>query len=472
LIPSLQRQIDNPLLPLLAEKERRRRVRERVVKRVATVEDFKAYVLKANPKFKWYGHCEKIARVLIRIANDEIKRAMFFVPPRHSKSETISRLFSGYYLSLHPERFVGINSYSAELAYTLSRAARENFQRNGGVVKSDAAAVKHWETEQGGGLWAAGVGGPITGKGFHLGIIDDPLKNAEEAGSETIREKQKEWYGSTFYTREEPGGAIIIIQTRWHQDDLSGWLLSQENEDDQPERWHVVSFEAIKEDDRPEIPSTCSLEPDHRAKGEALCPERYGVEKLTKIAARVGGYFWTALFQQRPTAKEGAFFKVAKMDIESAAPVGLRMCRGWDLAATENAGDFTAGVKIGKAPDGLWWILDVARGQWGADTVERQLVQTAKLDGNQVKIATSRSWSGRKRAIATTHANAAGFPVSAERISGDKETRAFNFAAQVNAGNVRIVEGFGTKHSLKNSEHFHKARMTIRLMRLRMHSID
>jgi len=412
-----------------------------LVKRVATVEDFKGYVLTANPRFQWYAHCEKLAGVLVRIANDEIKRAMFFVPPRHSKSETISRLFSGYYLSIHPEKFVGINSYSAELAYTLSRVSRENFQRNGGKVKSDAAAVKHWETEQGGGLWAAGVGGPITGKGFHLGIIDDPLKNAEEANSETIRAKQKEWYSSTFYTREEPGGAIIVIQTRWHEDDLSGWLLSEENEEEEPERWHIVNFEAIKEEEPPAIPTTCSLEPDSRVKGEALCPERYDVDKLRKISSRVGAYFWGALFQQRPTAKEGSFFKVANLKIEAAAPVGLKMCRGWDLAATEGAGDFTAGVKIGRAPDLTWWVLDVKRGQWGANTVESELKQTAALDGNTVRISLPQDpgQAGKGQAIQLTRM-LAGYPVQTERVSGDKETRAFNFAAQVNAGNVRIIK--------------------------------
>lgn len=407
----------------------------------ATLAGFRTFVAKANPKFVWYAHCEALAKVLIRVANDEFRRVMVFMPPRHSKSEEVSRLFSAYYLSLHPDRWIGINSYAAELAYTLSRSARENFQRNAGRVKSDASAVKHWETYEGGGLWAAGVGGPITGKGFHLGIIDDPLKNAEEAASETIRNKQREWYGSTFYTREEPGGAIVIIQTRWHEDDLSGWLLSEE-QGDEPERWHVVSFEALKERDAPKLPETCTLEPDLRSEGEALCPERYSVERLKKIAERVGGYFFSALFQQRPTAKEGSFFKVAQLKVEGAAPAGLTLCRGWDLAATEQGGDYTAGARIGKAPDGLWWITDVARGQWGPDEVERQLLLTSALDGRG-----SRLWlpqdpgqAGKKQASHLTRL-LAGYVVKAEPVTGDKQTRAAAFAAQVNAGNVRMVRG-------------------------------
>jgi predicted phage terminase large subunit-like protein len=172
----------------------------------------KGFIATVNPRFNFYQHCELLADVLERVASGEIKRLLVQLPPRHSKSELVSRLFSAYYLTKNPSHFVGINSYSAELAYTLSRASRENYQRFGGVVKSDAAAVKHWENYDGGGVWAAGVGGSITGKGGNLLLIDDPLKNSEEAASEVIREKQKEWYSSTFYTRAEPDAAIVIIQ--------------------------------------------------------------------------------------------------------------------------------------------------------------------------------------------------------------------------------------------------------------------
>ncbi len=153
---------------------------------------------------------------------------MVFMPPRHSKSETVSRLFTAYYLYRHPERFVGLASYGADLAYTLSRAARDNFVKACGQLSKAAKAVKQWLTSTGGGLWAAGVGGPATGKGFHLGVIDDPIKDAEEAASDKIRQRNKDWLSSVFQTREEPGGAIVVLQTRWHEDDLSGYLLSME----------------------------------------------------------------------------------------------------------------------------------------------------------------------------------------------------------------------------------------------------
>ncbi len=234
---------------------------------------------------------------------------MVFMPPRHFKSETISRLFTAYYLYRHPERWVGLSSYGATLAYNLSANARDNYSKVGGALKSEGSEM--WETTSGGGMWAAGVGGPITGKGFHLGIVDDPVKNAEEASSATIREKHKAWWQSTFYTRQEPGAAIIIIQTRWHEDDLSGWLLAQESGDDgEPEGWHVVCMPAIAEP-MPPLPATVTVEPDLRAAGDALCPERYDAVKLARIRRKVGDAVWAALYQQRPTPAEGSIFQRA-----------------------------------------------------------------------------------------------------------------------------------------------------------------
>ena len=174
-------------------------------------------------------------------------------------------------------------------------------------------------------------------------MIDDPLKNAQDAASEVIREGQKDWYASTFYTREEPGGAIIVVQTRWHEDDLSGWLLSQEGADDEPERWHIVNLPAIAEEAHDPFPQTCTVEPDWRKQGEPLCPERYPAKKLRTIEKRVGDYVWGALYQQRPKAKDGAFFKVGLIQKVAAAPPGLRGIRGWDIASTAGAGDYSAG---------------------------------------------------------------------------------------------------------------------------------
>jgi predicted phage terminase large subunit-like protein len=270
---------------------------------------FREFVERVRPQYQWYRHCEVLAQVLQRVADGDLKRVMVFMPPRHGKSELATKLFPAYFLYCNPQKWVGISSYAADLSYTFSRRNREHYQDTGGLLRGDAAAVKHWETIEGGGLWAAGVGGPITGKGYSLGVIDDPLKNHEEAFSDRIREKQQEWYGSTFYTRAEADAAIVLIMTRWHEADLAGYLLNEETTDEEPERWHIVNFEALKEEHPREFPPTCTIEPDWRQPGEPLCPERFTLKRLLTICRRVGSYFWNALYQQRPTAADGDVFK-------------------------------------------------------------------------------------------------------------------------------------------------------------------
>lgn len=284
----------------------------RVLSQVTTEPlSFPGFVDLVNPKYQWTKPLDTLARTLQLVANDKLHRVMIFMPPRHGKSELVSRLFSAYYLFRHPDRWVGINSYGSDLAFTLAFAARDNYIRAGGILDSRSRAVDNMRTGSGGGMWAAGVGGPITGKGFHLGIIDDPLKNMEEADSITIREKHREWYNSTFYTREEPGGSIVIIQTRWHADDLSGWLLKREHESkgsDEAENWVILNMPALYEAPQP-FPATCRVIQDRRAVGEPLNPNRYTAERLLQIKAKVQERVWSALYQQSPTVEGGNIFK-------------------------------------------------------------------------------------------------------------------------------------------------------------------
>lgn len=410
--------------------------------------------LVSNGKYQWYPYCVRLAHVLQRVADGKITRLMVFMPPRHGKSEIVSRLFSAYFLYRYPERFVGLNSYAADLAYTFSRAAKDNYLYADGVIRGDARSVKHWETGAGGGMWAAGVAGPIAGKGFSLGIIDDPTKNAEEAASETIRKKQKAWFDSTFSTREEPGAAIVIIQTRWHEDDLSGYILTKEEQE--PEHWHIIHFEAIKEAESPEYPETCTIEPDLREEGEALAPLRYPIEKLKKFLNRIGSYFFGALFQQRPKPHEGNLFKRDWFELVDFIPDRCRRIRYWDKAGTEGGGAFSCGVLLAYDPQAkCYFIEDLVRGQWSAGRREAIILQTAQLDAAAYGRLNVEIWieqepgSGGKESAENTIKNLGGFTVKADRPTGDKVLRARPLAAQAEAGNVKVKNAKWTRDYLE-----------------------
>jgi len=276
------------------------------------------------------------------------------------------------------------------------------------------------------------------------------VKNAQDAMSETIREGQKEWYRSTFYTREEPeGGAICVIQTRWNEDDLCGWLLSEEEQGDEPERWHIVNLPALAEDRPQRFPATCTVEPDWRLPGEPLCPERYSERQLHRIRERVGSYYWAALYQGHPQPREGNYFKRAWFEIVPGSPSEARRVRYWDKAATALGGDYTSGVRMA-CHQGVFYVEDVVRGQWAPAERDAIMRQTAQLDrtlarelsGGDVKIGIEREGgSAGKDSEATTTRMMAGFPVKHFPATGSKEVRADALASQAQAGNVKIVSG-------------------------------
>jgi len=186
-------------------------------------------------------------------------------PPRHGKSLLAAQMFPAWYLGRHPDRFAISASYGQELADDFGRKVRnlvsDPLHRAifpGCRLSDDSSSMRRFNTTAGGSYYAVGRGGPITGRGAHLLIIDDPIKDREEAQSEAIRHGLHEWYSSVAYTRLQPGAAIVLIQTRWHQDDLAGWLLREHVE----EGWEVVSFPAIAERDE-----------GFRREGEPLWPK-------------------------------------------------------------------------------------------------------------------------------------------------------------------------------------------------------
>ena len=216
------------------------------------------------------------------------------MPPRHGKSMLTSQYFPAWYIGTYPDRRVIFTSYEADFAMSWGRKARDVIERQGqafGIkVRGDSSAAIRWDVDgHTGGMVTAGVGGPITGKGADLLIIDDPVKNDEEARSPRQREKIFEWFRSTAYTRLEPNGAIVLIMTRWHQEDLAGRLLEQKEE-----QWDLLNLSALAHEN----------DPLGRKPGEALWPARFSVEKLQAIRKTIGPYWWSCLYDQKP-GREG-----------------------------------------------------------------------------------------------------------------------------------------------------------------------
>jgi predicted phage terminase large subunit-like protein len=387
---------------------------------------FGAWLNDVTPAFTWdAAHLLYIRAQLDRVTRGDIDRLMLFVPPRHGKSELATVRYPVWRMECDPTLTVIVGAYNKLLADSFSRKARriahERF-----ALDDERKAADEWQTEQGGVFRAAGVGTGVTGKGARLIVIDDPVKSREEANSPAYRERVWNWYRDDLYTRLEPGGAIILIMTRWHEDDLAGRILASE---DGP-NWTVVSLPALAEDD----------DPLGRAPGAALWPARFDEVDLERIRTVLGTQSFTALYQQRPTALEGGLFKRGWFDIVQAVPAQVRRVRYWDKAGTDSDGDYTAGALIAMDGDGLYYVADVVRGQWSALERERIIRQTAELDGRDVPIWVEQEpGSGGKESAQATIRALAGWTVRAERVTGDKLSRAQPFAAQCEARNVKLV---------------------------------
>lgn len=281
----------------------------------------------------------KIREVQALIAAREIPpdtqgpRLAIFMPPRHGKSELTSRYTPAWFLGILPELRVILTSYGAALSTGWGRKVRDLIDELGhlyGIALDPASSrADDWNLDdRRGGMKTAGVGGPITGMGAHLMIVDDPVKDAADAASEVMQEKTWEWWRGTARTRLMPGAGAVVMQTRWHELDLSGRLLADDptrdelgrklpagelRDDVDGEEWDVLCLPAIANAEDAKGGQDGYGGPDelHRAPGEALWPQMYPKGQLDRIARAVGRYVFSSQFQQTPSPAEGGIFKRA-----------------------------------------------------------------------------------------------------------------------------------------------------------------
>lgn len=381
---------------------------------------------------------------------------MIFAPPQHGKSELTSVRLPAFWLAKRPDDPVIVASYAASLAEDKSRQARQIVESDDYQTlfpeirtRSDSRAVDHWKLDgYRGGLKAVGVGGPVTGHGARLGLIDDPFENWEQAQSAHTRNRVWDWYTKTFRTRIWEGGAIVLIMTRWHEDDLAGRLLAS-----QGDQWTVLRLPALAEtqeqrDENNRRSGRPIGEPDPlgRAPGEPLAPNRYSANELKALQIDVGELGWNAEYQGAPRAPEGNRIKRHMLRIVEAAPAKAERIRYWDKAGTADSGKFSAGVLLAKTEERRYIVEDVVRGQWEALEREQVILQTAQLDAlkrrNTVKIRVEQEpGSGGKESAENTVKLLAGYPVEVDKVTGEKTVRWEPFIAQIQAGNVALLRG-------------------------------
>lgn len=388
--------------------------------------------------------CAELDAFLAAVVAKKSPRLMLTMPPRMGKSELASRRFPAYVLGRYPDMSIIGTSYGADLASRMNRDVQRIMETpiyaelfpesslSGKAVRTSATGSYLRNSDifeivgHKGGYRSSGVGGGITGMGCDIAIVDDPFKSRAEADSPTVRENVWEWYTSTLYTRLAPGGGVIVINTRWHMDDLSGRLLEAERMGE-GDSWRVVNFPAIAETDE-----------EHRKVGEALHPERYPLEQLLAIKKAIGTRDWEALYQQHPTPDGGNIFKKEWLRYYTPSDLPDRFDQvllSWDMTFKEgDDNDYVVGQAWGRKGADKF-LLDQVRARMGfTDTISAFKGLANKWPQASRKLVEDKA-NGPAVIDSLKHAVSGIIPVTPD---GSKTARAYAVTTAFEAGNVFI----------------------------------
>lgn len=409
-----------------------------VLRRRAARQNLGDFCREIYPPYQSPPHLLALHEKLERVERGECSRLMVTMPPRHGKSQTVSRLFPSWYMGRNPDKRIISTSYSGGLAGTFSRDVRNTLLDPtfhtalfpGITLAHDSKGVMSWDVASPhlGGMRTSGVGGGITGHGAHLFIIDDPVRNRQDADSERLRSSVWDWYTDTARTRLEPGGAIVLCMTRWHFDDLGGRLLRNMDAED-TEQWETIDFPAV------------ATGPDElgREEGEALWPERYDVDALRGLRATVGARTWAALYQQQPTVNEGQIFPSDRWQvydpntIQWLNPYTIQL---WDTAFKDSSGaDYSACATWSRDINGNCYLRDFWKGRPEFPELKRRMaLQWDKWRPVQVVIEDKASGQSAIQELK----RAGNVPVVGYNPDTDKVSRAHSVTPYIEAGRVYI----------------------------------
>lgn len=380
-------------------------------------------------------HLVRLASELEAIERGDLKRLIVTMPPRHGKSEMVSLRFPCWYLGRHPNDYIVQAGYAESIALTHSRRARDIFISSSvrslfpdihhrpetagqEQIVAERQSAHEWGTTQGGSYYAVGIGGGLTGRGFNIGIIDDPVKDAEEAESAVYRERVWEWYQKVFRTRAHPNAAIIVVMTRWHQDDLVGKLLKQAKEAPQADQWTVLHLPAITDN-------------------KALWTERYPLEELYKLRSSIGSRAFESLYQGNPTIAEGQIIKREWWQYYSTKPNFNRIIHSWDTAFKDKTKSDYSVCSVWGETDNGYYLLDVWRNKVEFPELKRVAISLYERDKPSVVLVEDKA-SGQSL-IQELQRNTR-IPVLPFKIDSDKVARAYSITPLIEAGKVMLPE--------------------------------
>lgn len=361
---------------------------------------------------------------------------MVLMPPGSAKSTYVSVIFPIWWFIQHPDSSVIAASHTSALAEHFSRRIHklidDHRRKIGFNLQTGERSASHWRTDAGGEYFAVGVRGAVTGRRADLVIIDDPVKSMEEADSPKHRQYLWDWYTAELTTRLKPDARIVIVMTRWHEQDLGGRLIAHGNDD-----WTVLRLPAVAEEN----------DPVGRPPGAPLWPEWESLDALAEKQNVVGDRVWSALFQQSPHPSTGRLFNIDRIlsinPLEPRPSSTERVVRAWDLAATpvigSNDPDWTVGLKLAQEEGGTFVVEDVVRLRGDHRTVQQAILSTAKADGHSVIISIPLDpGQAGKAQIAHLTSFLAGYRVFTSREHGSKLSRAMLATSQIDAGNVLV----------------------------------
>lgn len=342
--------------------------------------DFTVYMAPFKYHVGWFHEelTETLMAFMRAVEQRKAPRLIVEVPPRHGKSFIASECFPPFLLGHHPEWEVVMASYNQTIADKFGKRVRTRINSSkyqelfpGTKIDPRSNSASFIETLQMGYYLATGIGGMLTGSGAHVIIVDDPVKDRQDAESELMRESTWDWFSSTAITRLHPGGGVLIIQTRWHEDDLAGRVKYYSEENPEADRYHVISYPAIATDDE-----------THRKKGEALHPERFSLTELKKKRATMIPRDWSALYQQNPTPTDGDLFKAKDIHYYNIRdrPDNLYWYLVVDPAVSKASHADPAlvwpfGVDSNNT---MWFDYDIIHGRIGADALPTVILDAAE----------------------------------------------------------------------------------------------